>query len=122
MIRSRLRTGAKKMSDSGTAISAMNDLLQEVDQVAATAIGQPWSKELVEFLALSVLGFTTIALIVAASLLWRAGSDQGPVLKVVGIICIVGLSALLLVIGFFPYEGTWKEGSQHTAGRMTTRN
>lgn len=61
---------------------------------------QPWSPELVKFLSVSVLGFSCAALIMAAVLLWRSNAPPHQVLRVFGIISILGFSALLLVAGY----------------------
>ena len=61
---------------------------------------QPWTPELVRFLALGVLLFAALALIVAAALLWRARSPAEQVLRVVGVVSILAFSALLLVVGY----------------------
>jgi hypothetical protein len=66
----------------------------------ASAVVQPWTPELVQFLALAVLGFSCLALLVSAALLWRAQASPSQVLRTTGVTCILGFSALLLVVGF----------------------
>jgi uncharacterized membrane protein YfcA len=61
---------------------------------------QPWSGELVRFLTLSVLGFSCLSLLLATVLLWRERAPAQQVLKVFGIVSIVGVSAALLVAGY----------------------
>ena len=61
---------------------------------------QPWSQELIQFLTISVLGFSCVALIMATVLLWRSGAPPQQVLRVFGVITILGFSALLLVVGY----------------------
>ncbi|MDB6062160.1 MAG: hypothetical protein JWM78_2263 [Verrucomicrobiaceae bacterium] len=89
-------------SETDAALSALDLAQQALDKspVAAVALTQPWSKELVQFLAISVLGFSGIALIMATALLWRASAPPQQVLRVFGVISILGFSALLLVVGY----------------------
>ena len=63
-------------------------------------VTQPWTPSLVKFLSSSLLIFTLVALILCTVLLWRRGSEAPEILKIFGIIIIVGLSALLLIVGF----------------------
>ena len=67
---------------------------------SSSAVSQTWSPELVRFLAISVLGFSCVVLIVAATLLWRAKASSHQVLRATGIISILGFAALLLVVGY----------------------
>lgn len=76
--------------------------LGEAEQ-AITAAGshvQAWSPEIVQHLAWLVVGFTALALILGNALMWRKQAGAGDVLKVFGIVTIVGMSALLLVVGY----------------------
>jgi len=61
---------------------------------------QPWSPELVGYLTLGVLGFSTLSLFVSAVLLWRAKAQADQVLRVTGVLAILAFSALLLVVGY----------------------
>jgi hypothetical protein len=61
---------------------------------------QPWSPGLVQFLAVSVLGFSCLVLAISAVLLWRARASGLQVLRVAGVISILAFSALLLVVGY----------------------
>lgn len=89
------------METNGT-MDALNQAQRafESSQAPNVAVAQPWSSELVKFLSLGVIGFSCLALIMAAALLWRSGASPIQVLKVVGVISILGLSALLLVVGY----------------------
>jgi hypothetical protein len=61
---------------------------------------QVWSPELVRFLSVSILIFTLSSLILCAVLLWRSKAPGFHVLRVFGVITIIGVSALLLVVGY----------------------
>jgi hypothetical protein len=61
---------------------------------------QFWSPELIRFLTVSILMFTFGALILGAILLWREKADGNQILRVFGVISIIGISALLLIVGF----------------------
>lgn len=61
---------------------------------------QPWSRELVVSLALGVLIFTCIVLLMSTVLLWRQRATPMHVLRLFGIVTIIGVSALLLVVGY----------------------
>jgi len=83
------------------AMAALDRAQQALDQAgASTALSQPWTPDLVRFLSLGVLGFSGVALITASALLWRAGASPHQVLRVFGVIVILGFSALLLVVGY----------------------
>lgn len=70
------------------------------DQSLPATWDQPWSPELVQFLSISVLGFAGIALFLATVLLLRSGAPPYQVIRVFGVITILGFSALLLVVGY----------------------
>lgn len=61
---------------------------------------QPWSPDIVQSLALSIMAFTLITLGLASVLLWKQGSPPQQILKIFGLLSIVGLSAVLLVAGY----------------------
>lgn len=83
------------------AISALEQAQQAFDATSAQAASvQPWSQELVKFLALSVLGFSGLVLVLSAALLWRAAASPPQILRVTGVIAILAFSALLLVVGY----------------------
>tara|TARA_R110001599_G_scaffold333327_1_gene549247 strand:- start:551 stop:916 length:366 start_codon:yes stop_codon:yes gene_type:complete len=83
-------------------MSALNMAQKALDeaQASSSAWVQPWSPELVQFLAISVLGFSCVALVMATVLLWRSGAPPHQVLQVFGVITILAFSALLLVVGY----------------------
>lgn len=89
-------------TDTEGPMSALNSAQLAFDkaQAAHPALVQPWSPELVKFLAIGVLAFSCIALIMAAVLLWRSTAPPNQVLKVFGVISILCFSALLLVVGY----------------------
>jgi lipopolysaccharide export LptBFGC system permease protein LptF len=88
-------------ADTAGALAALDTAQTALDQApAAAAVLQPWSQDLVQFLSLGVLGFSCIALLLAAALLWRAHASPHQVLRVFGVIAILGFSALLLVVGY----------------------
>lgn len=61
---------------------------------------QPWNPELATYLSTSILIFTVIGLVLATTLLWRGNAAPQFVLKVFGVLFIIGLSAFLLVVGY----------------------
>lgn len=89
-------------TDTAAAMSALDAAQKTLDkaQSSPTTWVQPWSPELVQFLAIGVLGFSCVALIMATALLWRSGAPPHQVLRVFGVITILGFSALLLVVGY----------------------
>lgn len=88
-------------TDTAGAMSALDQAQKALDQAPAPAAAvQPWSQDLVQFLSLGVLGFSCVALMLAAALLWRANASPHQVLRVFGVIAILGFSALLLVVGY----------------------
>jgi hypothetical protein len=91
-------------TDTHGALAALDSAQRSFDANAAGAAtlvsNQPWSAELVKFLAIGVLGFSCIALVMASLLLWRSRAEPSQVLKVFGVITIVCFSALLLVVGY----------------------
>ena len=87
--------------ETADAMSALSKAQASFDAATASAPWvQPWSQELVRFLAVSVLGFSGLALVISAALLWRAAATPPQVLRVTGVISIVAFSALLLVVGY----------------------
>ena len=89
-------------TDTDAAMSALDRAQKALDkaQVSPSTWVQPWSPELVQFLTIGVLGFSCITLIMATVLLWRSGAPPHQVLRVFGVITILGFSALLLVVGY----------------------
>ena len=79
----------------------MNEAQQVADTSAATdAGGQPWSADLVIYLSTSILLMTALALILGSVLMWKRNHSGQDILRLYGVVIIVGLSALLLVTGY----------------------
>lgn len=91
-------------TDTSTALSALDAAQQTMNKVMAQAPShtwvQPWSPDLVQFLAIGVLLFSFAALLLCTLLLWRSGAPPQQVLRIFGVISILGLSSLLLVVGY----------------------
>ncbi len=89
-------------TDTAAAMSALDMAQKTLDKahVSPATWVQPWSSDLVQFLAIGVLGFSAVALIMATVLLWRSGAAPHQVLRVFGVITILAFSALLLVVGY----------------------
>jgi len=87
-----------------SALSALDAAQKAMDKVIAQAPSpgwvQPWSPDLVQFLAIGVLLFSFAALLLCTALLWRSQAPPNQVLRIFGVISILGLSALLLVVGY----------------------
>lgn len=85
-------------------MAALNAAQAAVNTVATNAaaipLSQPWSPDLIRFLAIAVLAFTFGALLLGTLLLWRFKAQPSQVLRIFGVISIIGISALLLVVGF----------------------
>jgi hypothetical protein len=85
---------------------ASNDVFGELAETLSSsetvrqAGGQPWSPELVMYLATAILVITALALVLGTFLMWKKPSNGQEVLRLYGVVIIVGLSALLLVTGF----------------------
>lgn len=98
------------MEASNNAISAMDQAQAAVQAavLAASATSKEsgtesmvvWTPTMVQFLGISILLFTIIALLLGFLLLRRGESDGMQVLRFFGVISIVGLSAFLLVVGY----------------------
>ena len=90
------------------ALEALDAAQKAADAAASTAVAiasppignQTWSPELVRFLASSILLFTFGALLLGTLLLWRSRSNAGQTLRALGVISIIGVSALLLIVGY----------------------
>lgn len=59
-----------------------------------------WTVPMIQFLSLSVLIFTFSALVLVSFLLWRQRAQGSHILRVFGVIIIIGMSALLIVVGY----------------------
>ncbi|WP_305041546.1 hypothetical protein [Geoalkalibacter sp.] len=90
-------------SNTESAMAALEAAQKAIDEKGADASAgwvQPWSHELVSFLSISILVFSLIALIMATILLWRTSAQPSQILRVFGILTIIGFSAFLLVVGY----------------------
>jgi hypothetical protein len=83
------------------------DVFARLDQAQAAAdgtpqvvSGQPWSADLVIYLSTSILLIIALALILGSVLMWKRSNSSQDILRLYGVVIIVGLSALLLVVGF----------------------
>jgi hypothetical protein len=89
------------------ADSSLDELMAEVDK-AQSAVnvgvpnhgGQPWTPELVTYLATAILLITALALVLGSVLMWKRSNSSQDILRLYGVVIIVGLSSLLLVTGF----------------------
>lgn len=109
----------REMQDSQDALHAAGSISQPGGPA------QPWSESLVTFLSVSVLAFTALALLLSAILLWKREGKSHEVLKTMGVISIVGLSALLLITGYSkdqltPIVGLFGAIAGYLLGRETT--
>jgi len=91
---------ATNTSTAMSALDAAQNAYNHAATSATTTVVQPWSQELVTFLAMGVLGFSVIALLLATVLLWRSNAPAQQVLRIFGVISIIGFSSLLLVVGY----------------------
>lgn len=88
-------------ADTDAAMAALDQAQQALDAAPPPAAWvQPWTPDLVQFLAVGVLGFSGVALVLATALLWRSGAPPHQVLRVFGVITIIAFAALLLVVGY----------------------
>jgi hypothetical protein len=81
------------------AMDALTKAQSAVDAAAAGHV-QPWSPELVIYLSTAILLMTALALILGSVLMWKRANSSQDILRLYGVVIIVGLSALLLVTGF----------------------
>ena len=86
------------MNDQNALLNAAADLDKALPGSAAHS--GTWTPEMVKFLTLSTFAFMSLTLILCTALLWRKGASGANILRVFGIISIIGLSALLLFVGY----------------------
>jgi hypothetical protein len=94
---------APAVKDPITALEQAQRAVEAATSLAtrqAPTSTQGWSAELVQFLAVSILAFTFLALLLCTVLMWRNRASGYHVLRVFGIVFILGISALLLVVGY----------------------
>jgi len=87
-------------SGSDDAFARLAEAQAAVDHVADVHGGQPWTPSLVIYLATSILLVIALALVLGTFLMWKKSTNGQDVLRLYGVVIIVGLSALLLVVGF----------------------
>lgn len=87
-------------TDPIAALDAAQKALDATVTQASPFGSQPWSAELIRFLAMSLLAFTLCALLLGTLLLWRSKASASQVLRIFGILSIIGVSAFLLVVGY----------------------
>ena len=80
--------------------AAQTALDKSAGPASPAAWTQPWSPEIVNSLALYVLGFTFLTLVLASIVIWRHESQPQQVVRIFGLLTILGLSAVLLVVGY----------------------
>jgi len=124
-------TNAVSAATNGDPISALKEAQATIDAARVSAarsidmVSHGWSPELVKFLALSILTFTLLALVLSAVLLWRSRASGFHVLRIFGVVAILGLSALLLVVGYSneqltPIVGLFGAIAGYLLGKDTT--
>lgn len=92
---------ASTASDPLAKLNAAESALDKAASSAHAVASNPlWTPELVRFLAISILIFTFGALLLGAVLLWREKAQGNQILRVFGVISIIGISSLLLIVGF----------------------
>ncbi len=87
-------------TDPLTALQQTQEAFDQAVANGASTITQPWTPSLVQSLSMWVLVFCGMSLIGASILLWRNKASADEILRIYGVIVIVGLSALLLVVGY----------------------
>ena len=70
------------------------------DQLTTSAATQPWSEGLVIYLSTSILAIIALALLLGTFLMWKKSTNGQDVLRLFGVVIIVGLSSLLLITGY----------------------
>ncbi|MEQ8797978.1 MAG: hypothetical protein RJQ08_07210 [Salinisphaeraceae bacterium] len=73
---------------------------QAPEAAGAAGPAQPWSPMLVQYLSGSILVFTLLVLALSTALLWRKDASAQDILRLFGIVSIIGMSTLLLVAGY----------------------
>ncbi len=70
------------------------------ESLATTHAQAVWTPEMLRFLTAWTFGFMAFSVLVCAVLLWRTSATGLTILRVIGIVTIIGLSALLLFVGY----------------------
>jgi len=79
----------------------------------------------VKFLAVAILAFTLLSLLLCAVLLWRSRATGYHVLRIFGVLSIIGFSAFLLAVGYSneqltPIVGLFGAVAGYLLGKDTT--
>jgi hypothetical protein len=83
------------------ALSALDAAQAAFDKAQGLAgASQPWSGDLVQFLSISILTFSCVTLLLITALLWRKDTPAMQILRIFGIIAIIGVSSVLLITGY----------------------
>lgn len=117
------------MSENDDLYTSLKNAQTNSDQheSVSSETSQPWSPDLVTSLSVSVLVFTTITLVLCTTLLWRARSNAIQVLRIFGILSIIGLSAFLLIVAYSkeqltPIVGLFGAIAGYLLGKESTSN
>lgn len=89
---------ATSLSDRALAVA--KSASENIESTVSMTADQPWSPSLVIALSAILAGITLIAIFIAGFLLNKKSSDSSEILKTLGIIFIIGLSSILLVVGY----------------------
>ena len=89
-------------NETSDPLATLTEAQANLDNLLTTTVapGQPWTPDLVQFLSISLLAFSALILIMASTLLWRSKASAQDILRVFGILTIIGVSALLLITGY----------------------
>jgi hypothetical protein len=118
-------TPAKDPISSLTAAQQAADAVSINLMTASEPTLHGWSPALVKFLAVSIIAFTLAALCLCTVLLWRSRATGFHVLRIFGVITILGISALLLIVGYSneqltPIVGLFGAIAGYLLGKDTT--
>ena len=84
---------------SNDDLATLKELTERLNN-SANSLTQPWEPGLVLDLTYAILTFTILALLFATILLWRKNMSSLGILKLFGILSIIGMSSILLVTGY----------------------
>ena len=115
-------------SDPFAALAEAQRVVDVAKSATVRSVQTPlegWSPELVKFLAIAILAFTLLSLLLCAVLLWRSRATGYHVLRIFGVLSIIGVSALLLAVGYSneqltPIVGLFGAVAGYLLGKDTT--
>ena len=120
-------------TSTSNLLAALDSAQKSADAAASAAANAPatqlasqgWSPDLIRFLSSSILVFTFGALVLGTILLWRSRANGAQVLRALGVIAIIGISALLLIVGYSneqltPIVGLFGAIAGYLLGKETT--